>query len=172
MMLVVLSTMGKGNLDSISVSYSTDAPYIQVDLKVLKRGARQMMRIYYEFMTFMNSLPSRLEQLVGELNNLVIGAREFPKIVSLRSEELEFNMKDKLLAIKNTNSNYKEISAAPIQLTEILRITEEARSRILDTCEQAQVAPQSDRLISRGVQAAAEGLSSPAEIVNKFWAVN
>ncbi|CAG9320324.1 unnamed protein product [Blepharisma stoltei] len=171
MMLVILSTMGKGNMDSIGVSYSSESPYISVDPKTLKRGAKKMMNFYYQLVNFMAELPTKLEKLVGELNGLVIKAQDFPKVVSEKCEELNFSMKDKLLAIKNTNSNYKEISSAPVQLTEILRITEEARSRILETCEQAQIAPQSDRIISRGVQAAAEGLSMPSEIVNKFWAV-
>ena len=45
----------------------------------------------------------------------------------------------------------------------------DCEAKIIEACERAQVPPESDKLVSRGVQGAAEGLRQPRDIITKFW---
>ena len=171
MMLVVLSAAGKGNLDSINVSYTHEVPFIKVSMDKLGMSTKRMMKNFEELVIFMDDLPKKLNRLVEKINKYAARVSEFTKEIARKTQEKEFSMKDKLTAIKNTDHNGKYISKAPEDLTELLRISEEAKERIYEACDEAQASPNSDLLITRGVQASAEGLKNPKSIVERFWPI-
>lgn len=171
MMLVVLSAVGKGNLDSLGVTYISDLPYLEVSELELTRAAKRMIRAYFHLMEYMQGLPEVLGNIVSDLNKYSLKVTEFTKKVAIRTEQLGFLMKDQLDAIKNTNYNHKEITRAPEELTELLRVVDEAKERVAEACEEAQHSPYSDLLITRGVQAFAEALRKPQAIIERFWPI-
>lgn len=172
MVLSVLSASGKGNLEAVGVSYTSEPPYLLVNRNALSKGTRKMMDYFYELVKGMSELEGKLDPIIEKVNKAANQVKDFPSKVAQRAEELEFNMKDKLAAVSNTNKSCKRIMDAPGQITELLRVSEESKHNITQACDQAQIPPHSDRIISRGVQAASEGLKRPADIVNKFWPVN
>lgn len=168
MMLAVLAVEGKGNFEVIQVMYSHDSPFIEVNVKKLRRPAKKMMSAYYDMTSTLYSIPERLGDLHG-LNALVQTVNRFPSHIALKTEEYGFHTQDKIASIRATTSNHRKVMELPEKLQAMEEGIRDCESKIIEACERAQVPPESDKLVSRGVQGAAEGLRQPRDIISKFW---
>lgn len=168
MMLAVLAVEGKGNFEVIQVMYSHESPFIEVNLKKLRRPAKKMMSSYYDFTSTLNSIPEQLGELHG-LNALVQTISRFPSQIALKTEEYGFHTQDKISSIRATTSNHRKVMELPDRLQAMDEGIRDCEAKIIEACERAQVPPESDKLVSRGVQGAAEGLRQPRDIITKFW---
>lgn len=170
MLLTVLSVECKGNFEKIHVVYTPEQPFIEVQSNDLRRSTRKMLRAFHELTEMMKIIPERLEKLHG-VDALVSLVDKFPSQIADRAEANEFSTQDKLTSIRATTSNHRKITSLPTQKKEIDAKVREYKEQIRDACESAQIPPESDKLVARGVQGGAEGLRSPKDIVAKFWPI-
>lgn len=168
MMLAVLSVECKGSFDKIQMQYRQDSPFIEVNLKKLRKPARVMMQKYYEFVQELSITPGRLSQL-HSLDGLVERIQDFQAHIADEAGALGFNPRDKLTSVRAAASNHRKVQQLPQILTAIQVGVQESEQSILDVCEMSKVVPESDKLVSRGVQGASELLRRPGEVLAKFW---
>jgi len=175
MMLVVLAAEGNGNLECLGISYSAKPPYIHIseeNLKKLRKRAKATVESFIFLMDYLQTIAPKLEPLTKRFNRYAQKVKPFPKEIARKTESLNYNMRDKLQAVKNTNFNYTEITNAPSLSRDMIGLSEECKASVIEACEEVQRLPYSDLLISRSVQAASEGLRKPKSIVDKFWPIN
>mmetsp|Transcript_12959 Transcript_12959/g.13080 ORF Transcript_12959/g.13080 Transcript_12959/m.13080 type:complete len:183 (-) Transcript_12959:13-561(-) len=169
-MLIVFSTMARGDLESLELTYSEEtSPYIDLNSKLLNSSSRKMMKTYRELIKFIESLREKLALLDDQLSELANTAQDFPQKVANLVDD--FCMVDKIAAIKNTNKNCKELEQAPAYLKEMIRISNEIRPDIIKACKRAAEDHFfADHLIICGLQARNEGLRHPSDIINRYGA--
>lgn len=168
-MLIVLSTMGRGNLESLGLQHFDHCPYININGKHLNSSSRKMMRSYVDLIKFIeNDLPIKLLNKREKLQELVEGASKFTSQIALEVENANYGMQDKITAIKNTNKNYKDLQEAPAYLDEMQRIIDETSHSIIKGIKKVQDPQFADILILKGIQARTEGLKCPGDIISRY----
>lgn len=168
MMLAVLAVECKGHFERIEMQYRQDSLFIEVNLNKLRRPARKMIRTYYAFARELNITPGRLSQL-HSLDSLVERIQSFQAHIAEEADELNFNPRDKITSVRAAASNHRKILLLPQMLAAIQAGVNECEQSILDVCEMSKVVPESDKLVTRGVQGASEGLRQPHDVLQKFW---
>lgn len=168
MMLAVLAVECKGNFESIQMQYRQDSPFIEVNLTRLRRPARKMMHMYYAFARELSITPGRLSQL-HSLDALVERIHDFQSHIAEEADKLGFNPRDKISSVRAAASNHTKVLHLPQVLIAIQAGVTECEQSILDICEMSKVVPESDKLVSRGVQGASESLRQPRDVLQKFW---
>ena len=151
MMLVVLSTAARGDLDKLGLTYSSETPYIRLEMRSLPKRIRNVMYSYYDLLSGINDLNDDLSAHIDTINKYSDRVKFFREQITEKTEEHKYSMMDKIAAVKNTNVSWKKLTNAPKQLYELLKVSQEVKEQISEVCGEAQVPPHSDRLISRGV---------------------
>jgi len=170
MILTVLAVECKGHFARIQVVYMPEPPFIEVDMSKVRRSTRRMMNAFHELTEMLQIIPGRLDDLQN-LETLVIAVEKYPSQVADKTDLNDFSISDKLSSIRSTTSNHRKVTSLPEQKREIEKKVHEYRDKIRDSCEMVQAAPESDLLVARGVQGAAEGLGRPKDVVAKFWPI-
>mmetsp|Transcript_1933 Transcript_1933/g.226 ORF Transcript_1933/g.226 Transcript_1933/m.226 type:complete len:100 (+) Transcript_1933:96-395(+) len=51
MLLVIISTAARGDLDKLGLTYTSESPYIRLELRNVPKRVRNVMNAYQEFIT-------------------------------------------------------------------------------------------------------------------------
>mmetsp|Transcript_3410 Transcript_3410/g.7077 ORF Transcript_3410/g.7077 Transcript_3410/m.7077 type:complete len:249 (-) Transcript_3410:1523-2269(-) len=171
MMLVVFSTRGKGALNQVGLVYMQEPPFIDANQKKLTLSQRKVLETFKLLGHGLVEFPERLEILRAPLTKLAKMVDKFPQQVNEKAQLLKYKMHDKILAVRYTNTNVTKLSESPDIITKLCTAAINNERKIHEVIAETQVPPASDHLVSRGVQAASEGLKKPGLIVAKFWPV-
>lgn len=169
MILTVLSAAGKGNMHSIA-TLTEDFPYIVIISKKVNRKIIGLVDKFVDFMEVVNGVTEKLEcckVFKEEIDN----AEKIQKNISKRVIDKNYSMKDTLEALRIVNENKKLISSMPEEIEEMMRIAYRVPETMKKIVYESKMFPFVEILQQRGVQAAAESMTKPKEIVQKFWPV-
>jgi hypothetical protein len=114
MIAVCLSVQGKGDLESIGVTYLPNPPFISVRKSSLNKHHKKLMNDYFELLRLMDEIPLNLSKLVPLLTEAADKCKNFPEEVSEHVERIGHTMLEKVTAIRYTSNNTQLVtSAAP-----------------------------------------------------------
>lgn len=169
MILAVLSASGKGNLQLVA-TLSELAPYITLVPKSTSKKVVKLVEKFNLLMTTVNDLPGKLADCSISQDD-VDYSEQLQKTIAKRTIDCKYTMKDKLEAVRIVNENQKIISTVPVDCVEMLKISSILPDQVRKVLKESFISPCMEILQQRGVQAAAENLTEPKEIVKKFWPI-
>lgn len=171
MMLVIFSTRGKGSLNYVGLVTMKEPPFVDANSSKLSSSIRKVLETFKLLCFGLVEFPESLEVLKEPLLKLSRIVETFPSSVADKTQELNYKMQDKILAVRYTNTNSAKIIEAPAKIKKLCAAAILNEHKVLEVLAETQVPPASDHLVSRGVQAASEGLKRPHMIVSKFWPI-
>lgn len=169
MILTVLSAAGKGNMHSI-ITLTEDYPYIIFISMKFNRKVSELVEKFIDFMGTIHEIPKKLE-CCKVFNEEINNAEEIQRNIAKRVIEENYLMKDMLEALKIVNENKQIIISMPEKFEEMMRIANKVLEIVRKSFYESKMSPFLEILQQRGVQAAAENLTKPKEIVQKFWPI-
>jgi hypothetical protein len=169
MILAILSASGKGNLQLVA-TLSELSPYITLIPKSTSKKVAKLIEKFSLLMTTVNDLPGKLVDCSISQDDIDY-SEHIQKNIAKRTIDCKYTMKDKLEAVRIVNENQKIISTVPIDCVEMLKISSILPDQVRKVFKESFISPYIEILQQRGVQAAAENLTEPKEIVKKFWPI-
>ena len=128
-----------------------------------------MVRNYISLVSYIAEIPKILSEIKVSLKNNAKMAEKYTKKVSKRTIAQDYSMADQLEAIRIATLNHEIITRAPKERKTLKKISSRTLRSIQTAFQASQYPPHSDLIISRGLQAQAEGLTKPKSIIQKFW---
>ncbi|OMJ87837.1 hypothetical protein SteCoe_10403 [Stentor coeruleus] len=169
MILAILSASGKGDLQNVA-NLSESAPYIVLIPKSTSKKVAEVVGKFCSLMNTVNDLPEKLVDCSISQDDINY-SEHIQQNITKRTIDSKYTMKDKLEAVKIVNENKKIINTVPRDCVEMLKISSNLPDQVRKVFKELSISPYMEILHQRGVQAAAENLTAPKEIVKKFWPI-
>ncbi|OMJ82646.1 hypothetical protein SteCoe_16564 [Stentor coeruleus] len=169
MMIIVLATNGKGDINSIL--WTEEPPYIQF---VSHKYSKQIKRLIEDFSQYVFRVHDYQKELLEIQDNFY--KQELNKRLDDINEkaaddviEKEYSTEDMIRCMEIVDQNYREIMKAVDSVDKLIDLDETVKSEIFEVFKESKAQPRVDRIIQQVAQAMFQGLSSPEMIVRYFW---
>mmetsp|Transcript_9904 Transcript_9904/g.19659 ORF Transcript_9904/g.19659 Transcript_9904/m.19659 type:complete len:254 (+) Transcript_9904:1920-2681(+) len=173
MMLVVMAASVNGDLTAIQLGYSENPPYLVVATELLNKRTRRVYKQFVRLIDATTQVETRLEPYERLVNTLADTVKNFTRDIGDKLEEANYNVRDAITAIQRTDANVKKITDLPRILNALKDGVNEARQEILRVVTSLKTTiEEREKVVTRGVQAYSEGLTSAPTIVLRFWPIN
>jgi methyl-accepting chemotaxis protein len=173
MMLVVMAASVNGDLTSIDLGYVDSSPYLVVNVDLLNKRTRRVYKQFRRLIEAAADVEKQLEPYEGVVNNLSETVKYFTRDIGDKLEEANYNVRDAITAIQRTDANVKKITDLPRTLVSLKEGVNEARQEIVRVVGSLKsTIEEREKIVTRGVQAYSEGLTSASSIVLRFWPIN
>lgn len=169
MMIVVLATNGKGDINSIL--WTEEPPYIQF---VSHEYSKQIKRLIEDFSQYVNRVNYYQKELL-EIQDKFLKQELDKKLEEINEKaaddviQNQYSTEDMIRCMEIVDENYKEIMKAVDSVDKLIDLDETVKSEIFKVFKESKAQPRVDRIIQQVAQAMFEGLSSPETIVRYFW---
>mmetsp|Transcript_9903 Transcript_9903/g.19655 ORF Transcript_9903/g.19655 Transcript_9903/m.19655 type:complete len:249 (+) Transcript_9903:1935-2681(+) len=170
MMLVVMSASVNGDLTAIQLGYSENPPYLVVATELLNECTRRVYKQFVRLIDATTQVEKSLEPHEGLVNTLADKVKNYTRDIGDKLRESHYNMQDAINARQRTDANVKEITDLPRMLNAIKDRVNKARQDTLRVVTSLETnIEEREKVVTRGVKAHSEGLTSAPTIVLRFW---
>lgn len=169
MLIVVLSTNGKGNIHSIA--WQDESPYINFESNVFSYKLRLLIEDYTDYVNTVESFKNEMLELKNNFDLQIIQ----PTLKSIYKEVTEklinagYSTNDMITCVEIIDKNDSLIRKSISNMDKLIHLAAILKNDIKIVFDESKIPPRLDKIIQQAAQAMFEGLSTPETIVTYFW---
>lgn len=169
MMLVVLATNKKGNINSIR--YEPSPPYLHFVLAEYSYSIKALVDNFKSYVTTVHEISQELKNMETKFDEIDLNQKleDIHNELLNKTVENHYCTKDMISVAQIANSNNKLISKSVESLKKIFELGHTIKNEISDVFRESRKSPRLDKIIQQASQAMFEGLGTPEAIVKYFW---